>query len=69
MDTPPAAREGVTIGRMQVRYLARSDATDDALGIYAMTLAPRSPGAGLHRHAVLTEAFEVHEGTLSLQLG
>jgi mannose-6-phosphate isomerase-like protein (cupin superfamily) len=54
---------------MQVRYLARSDATDDALGIYAMTPAPRSPGAGLHRHAVLTEAFEVHEGTLSLQLG
>ncbi|WP_407523504.1 cupin domain-containing protein [Methylobacterium oryzisoli] len=69
MDSPPGPHDGVTIGRMQVRYLARSEATDDALGIYGMSLAPRSPGAGLHRHAVLTEAFEVHEGTLSLRLG
>ncbi|WP_238235187.1 coiled-coil domain-containing protein [Methylobacterium isbiliense] len=69
LATPPASREGVTIGRMQVRYLARSDATDDALGIYAMTLAPRSPGAGLHRHAVLTEAFAVAGSDDSLRPG
>ncbi|AWN54182.1 cupin domain-containing protein [Methylobacterium sp. 17Sr1-1] len=68
MDTPSEPGTGVTIGGMQVRYLARSDATHDAIGIYGMTLAPRSPGAGLHRHARLTEAFEVHEGALTLRL-
>lgn len=64
MDTSPEPGTGATIGGMRVRYLARSDAT----GIYAVTLAARSPGAGLHRHARLTEAFEVHEGALTLRL-
>ncbi len=50
MDKPEPGT-GATIGGMQVRYLARSDATGDAIGIYAVTLAARSPGAGLHRHA------------------
>ena len=68
MDTSPEPGTGVTIGGMRVRYLARSDATGDAIGIYAVTLAARSPGAGLHRHARLTEAFEVHEGALTLRL-
>ena len=68
MDTTPEPGTGVTIGGMRVRYLARSDATGDAIGIYAVTLAARSPGAGLHRHARLTEAFEVHEGALTLRL-
>lgn len=69
MNTAPEPGTGVTIGGMQVRYLARSDATGDAIGIYAITLAPHSPGAGLHRHTRLTEAFEVHEGALTLRLG
>jgi mannose-6-phosphate isomerase-like protein (cupin superfamily) len=58
----------VTIGGMQVRYLARSGATRDALGIYRIELAPHSPGAGLHRHARLTETFEVHSGRLTLRI-
>jgi len=69
MDTNPEPGTGVTIGGMQVRYLARGDVTGDAIGIYAITLAPHSPGAGLHRHARLTEAFEVHAGALTLRLG
>ncbi|OAS24471.1 cupin domain-containing protein [Methylobacterium platani] len=68
MDTSPEPGTGVTIGGMRVRYLARSDATGDAIGIYAVTLAARSPGAGMHRHARLTEAFEVHDGTLTIRL-
>ncbi|WP_336489869.1 cupin domain-containing protein [Methylobacterium nigriterrae] len=60
--------ESVRIGGMRVTYLARSRSTHDAMGIYAVSLAPHSPGAGLHRHAVLTETFEVHEGTLSLRI-
>ena len=58
----------VTIGGMSVHYLARSGATRDALGIYRIELAPRAPGAGLHRHARLTETFEVHSGTLSVRI-
>ncbi len=58
----------VTIGGMKVHYLARSTATRDALGIYRIELAPRTPGAGLHRHARLTETFEVHAGRLALRI-
>lgn len=58
----------VTIGGMRVTYLARSGATHDALGIYRVELAPHSPGAGLHRHALLTETFEVHAGRLALRI-
>ena len=60
--------EGVRIGGMHVTYLARSGSTHDAMGIYAISLAPRSPGAGLHRHAVLTETFEIHAGVLTLRI-
>ena len=59
----------VVIGGMRVRYLARSDATGDGMGIYRVEMDPRAPGAGLHRHAVLTEAFDVHEGRLTLRIG
>ncbi len=58
----------VMIGGMRVHYLARSGATRDALGIYRVELAPRSPGAGLHRHARLTETFEVHTGRLTVRI-
>lgn len=60
--------ESLTIGGMRVTYLARSGATRDAIGIYGLVLAPRSAGAGLHRHKILTETFHVHEGRLSLRI-
>jgi mannose-6-phosphate isomerase-like protein (cupin superfamily) len=56
------------IGRMRVFYLARSDETADALGIYRIAMDPRSPGAGLHRHARLTETFSVETGRLALHV-
>ncbi|MER2266558.1 cupin domain-containing protein [Methylobacterium oxalidis] len=58
----------VRINGMEITYLARSASTHDAMGIYGVILAPRSPGAGLHRHARLTETFEVHEGTLAMRI-
>ncbi|MEA1831858.1 cupin domain-containing protein [Methylobacterium durans] len=58
----------VRINGMEITYLARSASTHDAMGIYGVTLAARSPGAGLHRHAALTETFEVHAGTLAMRI-
>jgi len=58
----------VSAGRMTVEYLATSDLTDDAIGIYLLTLAPHSPGAGPHFHERMTEAFHVHSGTLSMMV-
>jgi len=62
------AKPDVAFGGVRVTYLARSDATTDALGIYRLTLDPGTPGAGLHRHARLTETFAVEAGTLALHL-
>lgn len=62
------AKPDVVFGGVSVTYLARSDATADVLGIYRLALDPRTPGAGLHRHARLTETFAVEAGTLALHL-
>ncbi|MBE7203501.1 MAG: cupin domain-containing protein [Parafilimonas terrae] len=62
------AKPDVAIGGMRVTYLARSDATADAIGIYRVEMDPRTPGAGLHRHARLTETFAVEAGALALHL-
>ncbi|QGY05269.1 cupin domain-containing protein [Methylobacterium mesophilicum SR1.6/6] len=56
------------IGGMRVSYLARSDETADGLGIYRVDMDPRTPGAGLHRHARLTETFQVEAGRLALHI-
>lgn len=58
----------VSTSRMTVEYLATSDLTDDAIGIYLLTLAPRSPGAGPHYHEQMTEAFQIQSGTLSMMV-
>lgn len=61
-------KKPVIIGNTVVEYLATSPWTDDAMGIYRITIAPRSPGAGLHYHQRITEAFEIQKGTLSMML-
>lgn len=53
---------------MTVEYFATSDRTGDAIGIYRITLAPESPGAGSHYHDRMTETFEVHSGTLAMMV-
>lgn len=53
---------------MTVEYLATSDRTADAIGIYRITLAPASAGAGPHYHDRMTETFEVHSGTLAMMV-
>jgi quercetin dioxygenase-like cupin family protein len=56
------------VGGMRISYLARSDETGDGLGIYRVDMDPRTPGAGLHRHARLTETFSVEAGRLALHV-
>lgn len=56
------------IGGMRIFYLARSDETADAMGVYRVEMDPRTPGAGLHRHARLTETFSVEAGRLALHV-
>jgi mannose-6-phosphate isomerase-like protein (cupin superfamily) len=58
----------LSAGGMTVTYKVTSDRTGDALGVYEITLAAQSPGAGLHFHDVLIEVFHVLSGTLSMTL-
>ena len=53
---------------MTLEYLAESDRTKDGMGIYLLTLAPRSPGAGPHYHERMTETFHVHSGVLAMMV-
>jgi mannose-6-phosphate isomerase-like protein (cupin superfamily) len=62
------AKPDAVIGGMRVTYLARSDASADAIGIYRVEMDPCTPGAGLHRHAQLIETFAVEAGGLALHL-
>lgn len=64
----PGEGETFSFGSTTVTYKARSDATGDALGVYELTLAAGSPGAGLHVHKVLTEIFHVLKGELTIAL-
>lgn len=60
--------ERISFGSTVVTYKARSEETGDALGVYELTLAAGSAGAGLHVHRVLTETFHVLEGELTMAL-
>lgn len=60
--------KSVIIGNSVVEYLAPSPMTDDVIGIYRVTIAPESPGAGLHYHQRMTETFEVQQGVLSIMV-
>lgn len=62
--------EGETLagGGFSITYKTRSEMTNDAVGIYEITLAAGSPGAGLHFHKIMTEMFHVLSGTLSMTI-
>lgn len=59
----------VSIGALKVTYKVTSDQTEDRLGIYEITLAPRTIGATPHFHRIMTEVFHVVGGTLDLLVG
>ena len=58
----------VKIKGTTLEYLSTSPLTEDAMGIYRVTIAPESPGAGLHYHQRMTETFEIQKGILSMML-
>jgi quercetin dioxygenase-like cupin family protein len=62
--------EGPTLsyGGVRITYKTRSETTNDALGIYEITLPAGSPGAGPHYHKIMTEMFYVLSGALSLMV-
>lgn len=59
----------LSLGGNTITYKTRSESTNDALGIYELTLRPGSPGAGPHYHKIMTEMFHVLSGTLSMMVG
>lgn len=48
-------------------FKIRSNQTNDALGIYEITLKPRTIGARLHYHKIMNETFIVMNGVLTLE--
>lgn len=65
-DEPP---DYESFGLVQYRYLANQEATDGDYGLYRVEIAPKGGGPGPHFHRVMSEAFFVLSGTVTLYDG
>ena len=54
---------------MELRFKITSNQTNDQLGIYEITLPPKSIGAKLHYHRFMDETFIVNKGTITITAG
>lgn len=61
--------EIMTLSNGSVSLKITSEHTLDRLGIYEITLNPRTVGANLHYHRYMDEIFLVTEGTLTIMHG
>lgn len=64
----PGEGEVIHINGVTVTLKVTSTLSNDQLGIYELTLAPRAIGARLHYHRFMDETFMVQQGTLTIQL-
>jgi mannose-6-phosphate isomerase-like protein (cupin superfamily) len=60
----PDAGEVIELGPVRIRVLEDGSTTDHRLGLCEVTLAPRSSGPALHRHARHDEGFYILSGTV-----
>ncbi|MDD7886202.1 cupin domain-containing protein [Flavivirga sp. 57AJ16] len=59
----------LNINEMILNFKITSNETNDQLGIYKITLPPKSIGAKLHYHRFMDETFMVTEGIVTIEAG
>ena len=68
--TVVASKEGehLKLNNIDVSFKITSEMSKDQLGLYEITLPPKSIGAKLHYHRFMDETFIVNQGIITIQL-
>lgn len=61
--------ENYELNNIRVSFKVTSEMSNDQLGVYEITLPPKSIGAKLHYHRFMDETFIVNEGIVTLEVG
>ena len=64
----PGEGESFEANGVKVTFKVTSQISNDQLGVYQITLAPKAIGARLHYHRFMDETFIVNQGALTVQL-
>lgn len=54
---------------MSINFKVTSETTKDQMGVYEISLAPKTIGAKLHYHRFMDETFIIQEGLVTMSLG
>jgi len=65
----PDQGEKLELNTISITFKVTSEASNDQLGVYEISLPPMCIGAKLHYHRFMDETFIVNEGVLTIQLG
>ncbi len=64
----PGEGETFEANGLSLTFKVTSEDTQDQLGVYEITLAPKSIGAKLHYHRFMDETFIINKGVLTIQV-
>jgi len=65
----PDDGEGLNLNGISVTFKVTSELSNNQLGVYEISLPPKTIGAKLHYHRFMDEAFIVNKGTLTIEVG
>lgn len=64
----PEEGESLNLNGVSVTFKVTSELSNNQLGVYEITLPPKTIGAKLHYHRFMDETFIVREGILTLEV-
>jgi len=65
----PDEGERYETNRMSINLKVTSETTKDQMGVYEISLAPKTIGAKPHYHRFMDETFIIQEGLVTMSLG
>ena len=65
----PEEGESLNLNGLSVTFKVTSELSNNQLGVYEITVPPKTIGAKLHYHRFMDETFIVSEGTLTMEVG
>ena len=65
----PDDGESLNLNGIAVTFKVTSELSNNQLGVYEITLPPKTIGAKLHYHRFMDETFIVNHGILTLEVG
>ena len=66
---PSGEGESLNLDGLSVTFKVTSDMSNSQLGVYEISLPPKTVGAKLHYHRFMDETFIVRQGVLTVDIG